>query len=129
MNSVLDVAGDFGHRFYPLQEDYLLPRLSLRQSLCSLGSSSRVLRTTYPKVMNHVAMQHADSRKGNLVADNRPVSGVISKPSPISDRRILEVEVLRGTSFDGVCDCRPRKATMACTDNPSFVVVLVERVL
>lgn len=79
--------------------------------------------------MNHVAVQHADGRERNLVANDGPVTSPVSKPTAVSDWRIVRVEVLHGTSFHCICNCLPGKATFACADDPSLVVVLVEWML
>jgi len=49
--------------------------------------------STYREMMNHVTVQHADGREGDMVAndDELALAGVESKPVAI--RRILQVEV------------------------------------
>lgn len=79
--------------------------------------------------MNHVAMQHTNCRECNLVADDGPVTILVAKPRTVSEWRVFEVEVLCGTSFNGLGNCLPREAAMACADDPGFDVVFVEWML
>lgn len=85
---------------------------------------------TYPEVMNHVAMQHAGRRKGDIVSDNRPFARPVAQTAPVAQGWIDKVEVLCLSAVtDGLVDCRPGEPACAGADDVGLVVVLVERVL
>lgn len=73
-------------------------------------------------------MQHANSRKVNLVADYDKLSFPRLQSKSVSVRRIIYVEVFSAPVLNGVVDIFPRKAALPLSDDEDLVVVLVERV-
>lgn len=80
--------------------------------------------------MNHMAMQHARRRKGDIVSYHRPVAGLVAQTASVAERRVDKVEVVRLAAIvDGFVDACPGEPACAGADDVGLVVVLVEGVL
>lgn len=80
--------------------------------------------------MNHMAMQHARCRKGDIVTNHRPVTGLVAQTASVAKGWIDKVEVVRLPAIvDGFVDACPGEPACAGADDVGLVVVLVERVL
>lgn len=83
---------------------------------------------TYSEMMDHVAVQHAHSREGDLVAHDHEVALPAIKSEAVPVRRVNQIEVLSFAVSDRVLNILPAETTPALADHPHLVVVLVERV-
>ena len=126
MDLSLNMSRYLSHRLHSLKKYDLLSSL---QSSVSNNSKIMVSMSTYPKVMNHVTMQHARSGKRNLIPNSRPVPSSIPQSTSIAYRRINQVKVVPFTGIDSVLDTSPRKSTVSRSDDPRLVVVFVKRML
>lgn len=81
-------------------------------------------------MVDHVAMQHARSREGDVVPDHGPVARLVAQAAPVAQGRVDEVEVSPlPAEADGLVDAGPGEPAVARADDVGLVVVLVERVL
>ena len=108
-----------------------LKKYNLLSSLQSNVSKITIVipMSTYPKVMNHMTMQHTRSRERDLIPNSRPVPSSIPQSASIAYRGIDQVKVFSLTCIDSVLDTCPRKSTVSCSDDPRLVVVFVKRML
>lgn len=80
--------------------------------------------------MNHVAVQHARRREGDVVPDDGPVARLVPQAAAVPERRVDKVKVFRLPAVaDGLVDVGPEEPARAGADDEGLVVVLVERVL